>query len=205
MEIIKMTEEIDDLEEAARFFKQWEEAVHNLNLDKRTFSAEDVYQDLCARQTDLNEDEALVFKIFSYDREVHERVESEVFSTKINLPFPHSERFNIGPMYFDWDGSPIRQWEWSVKNGYFSKHVAEDVIHGWRISTVWLGLNHSFWKDNDPIIFETMIFKEDESIPDNEFCNHYQERYCTLESAEVGHEKACYEVELLIAKEKNGM
>lgn len=42
------------------------------------------------------------------------------------------------------------------------KIVANDTVKGFYISTVWLGLDHSFGDGTTtaPIIFETMIFKE---------------------------------------------
>ena len=49
------------------------------------------------------------------------------------------------------------------------------------VSTVFLGLDHSFG-GGTPILFETMIFGGE--------YDDYQERYHTLEEAQVGHEKA---------------
>lgn len=54
--------------------------------------------------------------------------------------------------------------------------------NGVHVSTVFLGLDHSFGH-GDPLLFETMIFggKHDD----------YQERYATWQEAEEGHRKAC--------------
>jgi hypothetical protein len=51
------------------------------------------------------------------------------------------------------------------------------------VSTVFLGLNHNFFRSNPPILFETMIFggKHD----------GFQNRYSTWEEAEEGHKKTC--------------
>lgn len=77
----------------------------------------------------------------------------------------------------------------------FSKerHIGLETIDKFRISTVWLGTDHSFKKwfpetnDDLPIIFETMIFYDsDEKNPFED----YQERYSTIEQAEEGHAKA---------------
>lgn len=51
-----------------------------------------------------------------------------------------------------------------------------------RISTVFLGLDHSFDSVGDPVLFETMIF----GGPNDE----YQDRCCTYEAALKMHEKA---------------
>lgn len=65
------------------------------------------------------------------------------------------------------------------------RHVGDEVINGYRISTVFLGLCHNFYHNsaNIPIVFETMIFKEDKSLD-------YQERYSTWKEAEEGHKRA---------------
>lgn len=51
-----------------------------------------------------------------------------------------------------------------------------------RISTIFLGLDHSFGRHDDPVLWETMIFggKHDQ----------FQERYSSEEDARAGHEKA---------------
>src|SRR5262249_17301779 len=73
-------------------------------------------------------------------------------------------------------------------------HVATDDVGEYWISTVWLSSDHSFSRffsreeKQAPIIFETMIFCDDEKI-ENHFTD-YQERYCNVEEAELGHQKA---------------
>jgi hypothetical protein len=62
--------------------------------------------------------------------------------------------------YYDRQGRPIslRRWaEFRDQDSYV--RVAEDHLdddHIW-VSTVWLGINHSFG-DGPPLIFETMVF-----------------------------------------------
>jgi hypothetical protein len=64
-----------------------------------------------------------------------------------------------------------------------NRRVAETIVAaGVRVSTVFLGLNHSFTPRAQPILFETMIFDGSKS--------KYQERYCTWDEAEAGHERA---------------
>lgn len=62
-----------------------------------------------------------------------------------------------------------------------NRHVANDKIGNVQVSTVFLGLDHSFGTGK-PLLFETMIFggKHD----------GYQDRYTTWEEAEKGHKKA---------------
>ncbi len=83
---------------------------------------------------------------------------------------------------------PSSMEEWSnFIEGHFPTnylHVGDDVIDGKRISTVFIGLCHSYNLDsNIPIVFETMVFdKNDHGI--------HQTRYCTWQEAEEGHQKA---------------
>ena len=63
-----------------------------------------------------------------------------------------------------------------------NRHVNKtDLPNDIQISTVFLGMDHSF-TGGTPILFETMIFggKHDQ----------YQERYATYEEAERGHKRA---------------
>lgn len=41
------------------------------------------------------------------------------------------------------------------------KHVAEEMVGTFWISTVFLPINHEYWDDGPPILFETMIFNQD--------------------------------------------
>jgi hypothetical protein len=61
--------------------------------------------------------------------------------------------------------------------------VAKEYVGPYHVSTVFLGIDHSFG-GKKPLLFETMIFggEFDE--------NEYQERYSTYRQAEKGHKKA---------------
>jgi hypothetical protein len=76
--------------------------------------------------------------------------------------------------------------EWAQWFEKADRHVAQDVIEGIRISTVFLGLDHSFGRTPYPILFETMVFggKFDQEC----------ERYATWEQAVVGHNQWCDKV-----------
>jgi hypothetical protein len=64
------------------------------------------------------------------------------------------------------------------------RHVGDEIINGKRISTVFLGLCHNFHPYSKiPIVFETMVFKENGS-------ENYMERYSTWKEAEDGHQRA---------------
>lgn len=63
----------------------------------------------------------------------------------------------------------------------------------YRISTVWLGVNHSFG-DGPPIIFETMVFGI-------EGADEYMQRYTTEEQARAGHAETVTVVAATVADE----
>lgn len=58
------------------------------------------------------------------------------------------------------------------------RRVAESHVGWFHISTVFIGLDHRFLGDGAPILFETMIFGDDEK---------YQTRCCTWDEAERMH------------------
>lgn len=60
--------------------------------------------------------------------------------------------------------------------------VRQEKVNGAAISTVFLGIDHSYG-DGPPILFETMIFGGEH--------NDYQDRCSTWKQAEAMHETAC--------------
>lgn len=89
-------------------------------------------------------------------------------------------------MYYDKDGTEIEDtivWAKKFEDKNY-KRVALDSVGDWRVSTVWMGLNHNFVGFGRPLIFETMAWREKtgEFEPD-------QERYSTLAEAQAGHKR----------------
>jgi hypothetical protein len=82
--------------------------------------------------------------------------------------------------------------EWAIAWGTASNQIARTVLGTAVVSTVFLGLDHSF-TGGPPVLFETMIF--DKGRP-----RAYQVRYCTIEEAESGHRRAVYHVDQLLRK-----
>lgn len=99
-------------------------------------------------------------------------------------------------MYYNREGKPITMWEWarlSQLPGY--KRIAVTMLpDGRRVSTIWLGLNHSFWPDRPIHIFETMVFSAEThtielgSGPREVHAEEGQWRYTTEAEALAGHE-----------------
>src|SRR5713101_2382776 len=73
--------------------------------------------------------------------------------------------------------------EWGRWFETADRHVAKTRVGPLSVSTVFLGLDHSFGH-GEPLLFETMIFGAHE---EHEADESYQERYSTWEAAERGH------------------
>jgi len=68
------------------------------------------------------------------------------------------------------------------------RHVANEIVNGYRISTVFLGIDHRFSGEGPPLLFETMVFPNGgEHLDDmqEQFC----ERAATWEEAEACHRR----------------
>ncbi len=88
-------------------------------------------------------------------------------------------------IYYDKEGNPIDREEWVqlLENIEYRRIAETKLSDGRQISTVHIGLDHSFG-DGPPLIFETMVFpSKDESA--DERC----ERYSTEEEARAGHDR----------------
>lgn len=82
--------------------------------------------------------------------------------------------------------SDLLKWgRWMQKS---DRHVAYMEINGVRISTIFLGLDHSFG-NGDPVLFETAVFGGP--------LDHEMERYFTWKQAVAGHEIMCARVKCL--------
>jgi len=84
----------------------------------------------------------------------------------------------------DKDNKPIRSniisySKWESKNPGI-KGVKQDYIGDIYISTVFLGLDHSY-DGGKPLLWETMVFNGEDDM--------YQERYTCYEDAVEGHER----------------
>lgn len=98
------------------------------------------------------------------------------------------------------EAKDVFEWaEWyeeAAKNN--SRHVAHEQVFGLKVSTVFLGLDHS-WSGGPPLLFETMIYR-DTPNKKHKLGNHifeintsfmdYQQRYSTWQEALEGHRRA---------------
>lgn len=80
--------------------------------------------------------------------------------------------------------------EWFEKA---DRQVEYTEIGKYAISTVFIGLDHSFGVFDKPILFETMIFELTNNGRNT--CDKWnKERYSTWEEAVLGHKKICKQV-----------
>lgn len=74
----------------------------------------------------------------------------------------------------------LMTWARWMEDNLTTRHVANEKVGGdTRVSTVFLGLDHSFGDDGPPVLFETMVFGGP--------LDEEQARYHTWEEAEAGH------------------
>lgn len=95
--------------------------------------------------------------------------------------------------WYDMDGNVISMAEWSdrygspTEGGDDPRHVEQTQVGDLYVSTVLLGLDHSFMSDRPPVIFETMVFP---CNTDGEITDWHEvdcRRYSTVEAAREGH------------------
>jgi hypothetical protein len=79
----------------------------------------------------------------------------------------------------------MMEWARWMEENHMARHVGDDVIGGARVSTVFLGLDHSHGF-GPPLIFETMVFGGP--------LDQEQDRYTTTQQAIDGHAAMCARV-----------
>ena len=94
-------------------------------------------------------------------------------------------RTGIGAYILDENGVPVPEPDIVAWGRWFethSRHIALGHEGDARVSTVFLELDHRFFGEGAPVLFETMIFGGRH--------DSYQERYTTSAEAEAGHARA---------------
>ena len=101
------------------------------------------------------------------------------------------KQFETTPRYFDREGNPMELLDWArLCEDYDYKIVKQEEVGKYFVSTVWVGLNMSFWREAAIKIFETMIFLRDDDEKSIDEIKGYQDRYSTEAEALEGHAKA---------------
>jgi hypothetical protein len=85
--------------------------------------------------------------------------------------------------YYDKHGLPVEMLAWASLFGDMEyRRVGSTEVGEYWVSTVWLGIDHSWGFGDAPLIFETMVFKRDAG-----FMDEYMDRYSTEAQAFEGH------------------
>lgn len=94
------------------------------------------------------------------------------------------------PRYYDRGGRPISLQRWcDLSEDLEYKTVKQDKNLGKMVSTIWLGLDHSF--GGPPLIFETKVFATNQHGEVENWSELAANRYSTEEQALKGHEEMC--------------
>ncbi len=98
-------------------------------------------------------------------------------------------------MYYDMAEQPCTFGRWAEQFERKAQPVEPGVVPLWRIgyttkahvtvSTVWLGMDHSFLSYGPPRIYESLVFGGP--------CDGNMDRYSTRAEAEAGHERMVHE------------
>ena len=124
------------------------------------------------------------------------------------LAYPGGKKYRaaVKRLARDFTPRPCSTLRWARWHQTANRHVAEDFLAlGFRVSTVFLALDHNFFMRGPPILFETMIFRGNPEASDkrerkNAWREVYMDRYATWEEAFAGHQKAVREARALIAR-----
>lgn len=111
---------------------------------------------------------------------------------------------------YDRDGNPLSWEQWAVlaeDDDYRRVDLTE--VGPYVVSTVWLGLDHSYLGQGPPVIFETMVFtrsawydETDRDDPDHEpLWEMDARRYSTLSEAQEGHSETVLLVQATTVQE----
>lgn len=98
--------------------------------------------------------------------------------------------------YYDKDGEPIddvmvwaRLFEDTQYRFVGQTDVTSEDGAKFRISSVWMGMNHAYHPNDPPLIFETMVFIDEPGAVELDWADHYMERYTTEAEALAGHKR----------------
>jgi hypothetical protein len=99
----------------------------------------------------------------------------------------------LGQYTLDEAGKPVPAedtiaWARWIEQNPKARRVGDDTVGPYRVSTIFLGLDHGFGESDVSVLWETMIFAVGTNV------DNFMWRYTSLDTAKAGHAKA---VELL--------
>ncbi len=86
--------------------------------------------------------------------------------------------------------------EWGRWMESADRHVAQEFVGTYLVSTVFLGLDHAIMS-NDPLLFETMVFPQAEWVP-RKWVEDWGERCGTWDEAVDMHERGVAHAQSLL-------
>jgi hypothetical protein len=114
---------------------------------------------------------------------------------------PYGDPWDRTGDYYSRQGEPItmRQWVAAFEYDRSLRFVAQTTVRGVRVSTIWLGLDHSYGR-GPILIFETMLFAKEARGRTRKQCRWLRERdqdgyrWTTEVQALAGHDQHVAEV-----------
>lgn len=102
----------------------------------------------------------------------------------------------VNNLYIEVDGQPVQaetlqEWAEFMEN---RQPTAVKVIHGFKVSTVFLGVDYEWREDRDPILYETMVF--------GDVLTGQNIRATSQEAALANHEKMVEAIERFVVDAK---
>jgi hypothetical protein len=85
------------------------------------------------------------------------------------------------------------EWASWFEQNFHERQIKRDEVQGFLVSTVFLGLDHSFG-DGEQLWFETMVFRLSNVRGFKGRDEYGQWRYTTIEEARAGHAEVCEKV-----------
>lgn len=124
------------------------------------------------------------------------------------LAYPGGKKYRaaVKRIARDFTPRPRNTLDWARWFEKADRRVAEDnLAMGFRVSTVFLGLDHNYFMLGPPALFETMIFRGDPSDKDREkklkaWSELYMARYPTWKEAVAGHQSALGRARVMSAR-----
>jgi len=104
--------------------------------------------------------------------------------------------------YYNRKGEPVTQEEWAERYMWEDIRVklTEFEEQGIRVSTIWLGIDQAWGDMPAPLIFETMVFMDQELSEDDplQYWDEFCARYPTEEVAVAEHVKIVATIQRII-------
>jgi hypothetical protein len=107
---------------------------------------------------------------------------------------------NHVPVALEDGDAAMLTWARRFENHDNSRVAFTEIVPGVTVSTVFLGLDHSFGFGDQPLLFESMAFVKDIS----DWSGEEQDRYATWAEAQMGHNRMVEMIRARLREEVKG-